>query len=293
MIKSMTGFGRGESGDHSRAFTIEVKSLNHRYNDIIIKMPKYLTYLEEDIKKVIKAQVNRGRVEVYISMEYVNESDTEVRVDVPLAKSYKKVLEELNNELELGTSLTLDMITSFPDVLKTKKREEDEDTLWAALKPGLESAINKMVEMRKQEGLELAKDIEKKAESIKQLAKEIEVRAPKVIIEYKEKLWSRINTLLDEKYEIDENRLANEVAFFADRSGIDEELVRLYSHISQLTESLTTQNPIGRKLDFLIQEMNREANTIGSKVGDVEITNRAVEIKSELERIREQIQNIE
>jgi uncharacterized protein (TIGR00255 family) len=293
LIRSMTGFGRGENTDSLRSFTVEIKSVNHRYNDIIVKMPKHLNYLEESIKKLIRNKVTRGRVEIYISLEYISQSDIEVKVDIPLAKSYKKAIDVLCNELHIENNINIELLTRFPDVLKTQKREEDEDEIWACLKLAIEDSLNRLISMRIEEGKELANDIILKAKSIESMVKQIEERSPEVVLEYKTKLSNRIKELLEEKYEIDENKLANEVAYFADKCSINEEIVRLYSHINQMVKSLEADVPVGRKLDFLVQEMNREVNTIGSKVGDIDITNKVVDIKSELEKIREQIQNIE
>ncbi|KPU28281.1 hypothetical protein TR13x_02800 [Caloranaerobacter sp. TR13] len=293
MIKSMTGFGRGESRDNIRHFIVEIKSVNHRYNDIIIKMPKHLNYIEDRIRKHIKSKISRGRVEVYINLEYIDESGIKVQVDLPLAKSYKEAVEILNENLYIKDKITIDLIAKFPDVIRVEKKEDDEDEVWNCLKNGLEEALNKLIEMRIREGQELAKDIRLRAKNIVDIVKTIETRSPEVVLEYKNKLRNRIEELLGESYELDESRLANEVAFFADKGNIDEEIVRLYSHVNQLISTLDVDVPVGRKLDFLIQEMNREANTIGSKASDIVITNKVVELKSEIEKIREQIQNIE
>lgn len=294
MIRSMTGFGRGEADDGLRNFTVEIKSVNHRYNDTLVKMPKHIGYLEESVKRKVRDVIKRGRVEVYINLEYVGESDVEVDVDLPLARSYKKAIDLLCEEIGLNSNITVDLFVRFPDILKTKKREEDEDQVWICLSNAVDMALNNLINMRIEEGKELCKNIEAKLYNINQIVKEIEKRAPLIVVEYKEKLWNRIKELLDEKYEIDENKLANEVAFYADKSSIDEEIVRLYSHINQFIDTLKSdEETVGRKLDFLVQEMNREVNTIGSKVGDITVTNYVVELKSEIEKIREQIQNIE
>lgn len=289
----MTGFGRGEKDDGIRRFTIEIKSVNHRYNDIIVKMPKHLSYLEDKIKKSIKEKIKRGRVEVYINLESLQSSDLEVNVDLELAKSYKNALDLLNTELNLKSNITLDQIIKYPDILNVEKKEEEEDVIWDILSKSLDEALGNLYNMRIEEGEKLAEDIIKRSDYIKTLAEKIEEKSPIVVEEYKEKLENRIKSILDESVEVDETKLANEVAYFADKSNITEEIVRLYSHIDQIINTMKAEDSIGRKLDFIIQEMNREANTIGSKVGDIEITNHVVEIKSELEKIREQIQNIE
>ncbi|EOD01307.1 YicC/YloC family endoribonuclease [Caldisalinibacter kiritimatiensis] len=293
MIRSMTGFGKGESKDSVRHFTVEVRSVNNRYNDIIIRMPKHLKYIEDRIKKLIKTKVSRGRVEVYINLEYIGDSDVTVKVDLNLAESYNKALKELCNHTGIKDNVTLSVLTKFPDIINTEKKEEDADEVWNCLKMALEEALDKMIAMRIKEGEELAKDISEKVVDIEDMVSFIEQRSPQVVNEYKEKLWNRIDELLEDKYEIDENRLANEVAIFADKSDINEEVVRLYSHMKQLIDTLKLNGPVGRKLDFLLQEANREVNTIGSKVGDVDIKKKVIEIKSELEKIREQVQNIE
>lgn len=294
LIKSMTGFGRGEMNDGIRSFTVEIKSVNHRYNDTLVKMPKHISYLEEGVKKQVRNAVNRGRVEVYINLEYVGEGEVEVNVDLELAKSYRNALDLLCKEIGLKNEFSVELFTKFPDILKTKKKEDDEDEVWLCLSQALDEALKNLVTMRTEEGEELAKNIRSKLLNIKGIVSEIEKRAPTIVIEYKEKLWNRIRELLEEKYEIDETKLANEVAYFADKSSIDEEIVRLYSHVNQFIDTLKTdEDSVGRKLDFLVQEMNREVNTIGSKVGDISITNFVVELKSEMEKIREQIQNIE
>lgn len=294
MARSMTGFGRGESSDSRKNFTIEIKSINHRYNDIIVKMPKYISYLEEKIKKLAKNYVTRGRVEVYIGLEYIEDSNLEVNANIPLAMSYKKALLDICESLDLEKNIDIELITKFPDVLKAEKKEEDEASIWNTLEIALVSALEDLLEMRKVEGENLSLDIIAKTMKIEKIVASIEERSPEIVLEHKTKLATRIEELLGNKYELDENKLANEVAYFADKAGIDEEIVRFKSHIIQLRSSLESEEEsVGRKLDFLIQEINREINTIGSKVGDVEITNSVVEIKTELEKIREQIQNIE
>lgn len=294
LIKSMTGFGRGDMNDGLRNFTVEIKSVNHRYNDTLVKMPKYIGYLEENVKKKIRSAISRGRVEVYINLEYVGDGDIEVNVDLPLARSYKKAIDLLCEEVGLMNDVSVELLAKFPDILKTKKKEEDEDEIWLCLSKAVDEALSNLISMRIEEGHELSSNIKSKLHNIGEIAKEIENRAPLVVIEYKEKLWTRIKELLDDKFEIDESKLANEVAFYADKSSIDEEIVRLYSHINQFIDTLeSNEDSVGRKLDFLVQEMNREVNTIGSKVGNIAVTNFVVELKSEMEKIREQIQNIE
>ena len=293
MLMSMTGFGRGESSDKIHNFNVEIKSLNHRYNDIIIKMPKHINYMEENIKRLIKKNIKRGRIEVYIDLEYVDDNNIDVKVDIPLALAYKEALERMANTLNINEKITINHIVRMPEIVKTERKKDDENEIWLCLKEALEEALDNLIDMRSKEGNQLAYDIKEKALNIKNMVREIEERAPLVVVEYKEKLEDRVEELLNNKYELDESRLANEVVFFADKSSVDEEIVRLYSHIDQLTECLNSNESVGRKLDFLVQEMNREINTIGSKSSDIAISRLVVEVKGEIEKIREQIQNVE
>ncbi len=293
MIKSMTGFGRGEFSNNVYSFSVEIKTLNHRYNDIIVKMPKHISFLEDKIKRIIKEKISRGRVEVYLNFEYLDKSEVDIIADMSLAKSYMKVLENLNQELEINDNITLNHVLYNDDIVKVEKKEIDEEEIWSCLKEAVEVALKETVDMRVQEGKELSKDIQTNLLVVEEKTKEIEIRSPLVVKEYRIKLKERAEELLEDEYTLDEEKLANEIVFFADKSDVNEEVIRLYSHINQFIESLNEKNPVGRKLDFLIQEMNREVNTIGSKANDIEISKNVVEIKSELEKIREQIQNVE
>ncbi len=293
MLMSMTGFGRGESSDDTYNFTVEVKSLNHRYNDIIIKMPKHINYMEENINKMIRKRVRRGRVEVYIDLKYINDNNVNVNVDIPLATAYKEALENMRDNLNIDEDININHIIKMPEVVKTERKKDDENKIWSCLKEALDEALNNLINMRCKEGEQIFNDITKKTMNIKNMIEEIEKRAPIVVEEYREKLEKRVGELLKNQYELDENKLANEVVFFADKSSIDEEVVRLYSHVDQLFGCLNSNESVGRKLDFLIQEMNREINTIGSKSSDIAISRLVVDFKSELEKIREQIQNVE
>ena len=292
MIKSMTGFGRGESSDEIHSFNVEIRSVNHRYNDIIVKMPKHINYLEEKVKESIKKKINRGRIEVYINLEYIDDSAVEVKVDLSLAKAYKGALEDLINRLDMEDDVNLFHILNFSDVVKTERKELDEDETWTCLNLAVEEALNNLMNMRIKEGLALKSDLETQLDIMYDIIEKIEERSPLVVKDYKEKLELRIKEILNVDY-IDEEKLAYEVAFFADRSDINEEVIRFKSHIKQFRESLEDEEPVGRKLDFLIQEMNREINTIGSKANDLVISNHVVTIKSQLEKMREQVQNIE
>lgn len=293
MVKSMTGFGRGEFSNELYNLKVEIKSVNHRYNDIIIKMPRHISYLEEKIKKIIKSEIHRGKIDVYINLEYINESAIEIKVDVPLARTYKSALEELSTELNLTENVRLYNLLGLSDIIKTERKELDEDMIWFSLKEALNIALNDIMSMKSAEGEELKEDISLKLLAIQNLVLDIEERSPLVVLEYKDKLRERIRELLDKDISIDEDRITSEVVMFADKCNINEEIVRLKSHIKQFVSILNESNSIGKKLDFLIQEMNREINTIGSKANDVLISQRVVEAKAELEKIREQVQNVE
>ena len=293
MIRSMTGFGRGEAGDDVRLFVVEMKSVNHRYNDIVVRMPKRLSYFEEKVKDLVKNEIKRGRVELYISLENIGEGDTDIALNLPLAQKYLTCLKEIQEKLQIVDDISVSLLAKFPDVIKVETAEEDEDKLWLCLKEASQKALQLLMNMREDEGKKLSEDIENRCDYISEIIKTIEKRSPQVVLEYKEKLRERVNELLDDSVQIDETRLNTEVVVYADKSAITEETVRLNSHIYQLKKALTEKQPVGRKLDFLIQEMNREVNTIGSKSNDLEIVSHVVELKSELEKIREQVQNIE
>lgn len=289
----MTGFGRGESTDGIHNFNLEIKTVNHRYNDIILKIPKHLNYLEEKIKRRIKSRINRGRVEVYINLEYISQSAMEVKVDIPLAKAYKAGLETIVNQLDIEDEIKLSHLLCHSEIISLERKEMDEDTTWNCLSSALDMALDRVIAMRKKEGIVLKKDMESQILKIEKMIMEIEKRSPLVVEEYKGKLKERIEELLDEGYNLDEERLNNEIAYFADKSDINEEVVRFKSHINQFLQALEEANPVGRKLDFIIQEMNREINTIGSKANDLVIGNYVIDVKSELEKMREQAQNVE
>ena len=293
IIKSMTGYGRGDSIKDSYRIKVEIKAVNHRYNEISVRMPRHISYLEESLKKLVKEKVSRGKVDVYINLEYIKESAIEVKVDIPLAKSYKKELENLIEVLNLEDTVKLNNLLNISEIVKTERKELDEDLIWDCINEAMTIALENMVLMRAKEGVELKTDMISKLENIETSILSIVERSPSVVIEYKEKLKERIQDLLDNNISLDEDKISSEVAFFADKSSIDEEIVRLKSHIKQFYNILGESDPIGRKLDFLIQELNREINTIGSKANDVIISKYVVELKSELEKVREQIQNIE
>lgn len=289
----MTGYGKGEYENELYRFTIEIKSVNHRYNDISVKMPRHISYLEDSIKKAIKEKISRGKVDVYINLDYVNDSAIDVKVDIPLALSYKNALEELKAELNIEDNIRLNNILGMNEVVKTERKNIDENLVADCLMKALGLAIEHITGMREKEGEELKKDMLIKLDHIENFLEIIEERSPFVVVEYRDKLRDRIDELLDNSISIDEERLSSEVAIFADKSSIDEEIVRLKSHIKQFISILEEEDSVGRKLDFLIQEFNREINTIGSKANDIIISKNVVDLKAELEKIREQVQNIE
>ncbi|WML35148.1 YicC/YloC family endoribonuclease [Clostridium sp. OS1-26] len=292
MIKSMTGFGRGSVEQDGRSFIVEIKSVNHRYCDLNIKMPKSFLSFEDKIRKTVLEKISRGKVDVFITQNKQEKIGVKAVLDENLADSYVECLKKIKDKYDIKEGLSISLIAKFPDVVILKQEEEDMESIWETLSNPLKEAIGLLVEMREKEGLKLKKDILSKCDYIKQSLDKIEKRSPFVVSEYKEKLNGRLKELLQD-YQVDENRIAMEVAIFGDKACIDEEIVRLNSHLVQLRETFNLDEPIGRKLDFILQEMNRETNTIGSKANDLEITNSVLNIKNEIEKIREQIQNIE
>lgn len=292
MVRSMTGYGRGENMANDCHFVVEIKSVNHRYNDISIKLPRFMNGMEDRIRKRMMKEIARGKTDVYITFETFSADNMIVKLNEPLATAYLEKLHELERKFDVSSKNKLDLVARFPDVITVEKTEKEEDILWEALLPALNEALLKFLEMREKEGNALVEDILKKREQIQYMVERIKQRCPFVVKEYREKLQNRIKELLS-TIEVEEQRIAMETALFADRSCVDEEITRLESHIIQLKEILQKGGQVGRKLDFLVQEMNREVNTIASKSNDIEITGITIEMKSEIEKIREQIQNIE
>ena len=293
MAISMTGFGRGEYKDDNYQFVVECKTINHKYADINIRLPRKLSFLEDKARILIKDYVKRGRVDLYIKLDLLGSEDVNLKFDEELATQYVSILKSIKDKFDLVDDISVMNIAKFPDVIKTEEKEDDEDKLWSMMKIALEEALLKLKEMRSEEGKKLAEDIQNRCDLLKNYIEDIEKYSYNVVIDYKEKLNNRINDILENPSILDENRLAQEVAIYADKSSITEEIVRFKSHIEQLKNTVIKNDSIGRKIDFLIQEMNRETNTIGSKSSDLNITNLVVEVKSELEKIREKIQNIE
>ena len=297
MIRSMTGFGRGEYSDEISKVTVEIRSVNHRYLDIYVKMPRRYSFAEDTIKSAIKERVHRGKVEVSVSVDNVGKSDSDVRLDKELAARYYNVLSELRDSFDFGeeSRVSLSLIAKMPDVIVTTPAAEDEEAMVRRLLEATSKALDDFCSMREAEGEKLAADLSARADTIQEIRDRIDKRAPEIEKEYAAKFKARVEEILGGVYEVPEERIALEAAIFADKANITEELVRLGSHISQLRKFLQSdgKEAIGKKIDFLIQEMNREANTIGSKSNDREITSSMLELKAEIEKVREQVQNIE
>ncbi len=290
MISSMTGFGRGEGELEGLRFLVEIRSVNHRYRDIIFRMPREYNPLEEKMKQLISRQASRGRLEVSVSVRETSEREKKVEVNLPLARGYYRALNELKGKLQLEEDITLQLLTGFQDVLLVEK--EDVLRYWPALEGALSTALQDLVYMRRQEGENLAQDLLSRMDKIKEILEQIKERAPQVVEGYRLRLQERLKDLCPD-LEIEESRLLTECTLFAERSDIHEEIVRMSSHLEAFRRTLKQGGAVGRKMDFLVQELNRETNTIGSKANDYQLSHRVVDIKSELEKIREQVQNIE
>lgn len=293
MAISMTGFGRGEFKNDNYHFLVECKTINHKYCDINVRLPRKISFLEDKIRNYVKNFVKRGRVDLYIKLDLIGSEDVNLKFDDKLATQYVNILKEIKEKFDLQDDISVMNVAKFPEIVKCEEKEEDEDLYWSMLKEALDMSMEKLTQMRKEEGEKLAIDTIKRCDILANLIDEIEKYSNTVVDEYREKLNNRISEILENPSIIDENRLAQEVAIFADKSSITEEIVRFRSHIEQLRKTVEKNDSIGRKIDFLIQEMNREVNTTGSKSSNINITNLVVEVKSELEKIREQIQNIE
>lgn len=291
-IFSMTGYGKGEHNDGKRSITAEIKTINNRYCDINIKTPRHLRFYEDNIRKILKNSVQRGRIDVYINIDYISESDTVIVPNLALAKQYKNAIDLIKSELGLNNTPSIDTIIKFQDVLVAKEDDQDEDELKVCLENAMKAAVQNLLNMRESEGIQLKDDIESSRDKILELIENIKLNSHTIVEDYKNKFELRIKDLLG-SHELDENRLYNEIVIYADKSDINEEIVRFKSHMAQLSVALISGGQVGRKLDFIIQEANREINTIGSKIGNLDIIQIVIEIKNLLEKIREQIQNIE
>lgn len=294
MIRSMTGYGRFQSTVDSMNISVELKSVNHRYFEFYSRVPRNYGFLEEKLKSYVNSRVSRGKVECYVSIENLTEDEVEIAVNHSLAESYYSALKELADRLELNLrdDNIMSSLTRYNDIFVIHKNEADEEKIWNAVKVVVDEAVTRFIDMREQEGDKLKTDVLNRANIILNKVSEIEVRSPETIKEYNDRLLARINEFLSD-IQVDEQRLLTECAIFADKVAVAEETVRLRSHIDQLGQFLNSDEAVGRKIDFLVQEMNREANTIGSKAQDVTIARNVIDIKAEIEKIREQIQNIE
>lgn len=292
MVFSMTGYGRSEKESDLQKVLIEMKAVNHRYCDIVLKIPKKMAMFEERIKKLVKAEINRGRVEIYMNFEEQKGEDFIVSPNYAVLDQYKNALDEIKDKYGISRDFDLNLLTRFQDVFSIEYKEIDEEAIWTLIESAVKDALSSLVEMRRVEGQKLLDDINGRIDTIKKIIKELEERAPEIVVSHKAKMKERISDLLED-IELDEAKLAQEVAYFADKTNITEELVRLDSHLDQLANIFNEEQSIGRKLDFLLQEINREINTIGSKSPDIDISNHVIALKSEFEKIREQIQNIE
>ncbi|MDO4462952.1 MAG: YicC/YloC family endoribonuclease [Bacillota bacterium] len=292
MIKSMTGFGRCEVQEAERKITVEMKSVNHRYLDVNIKMPKKLYFFEAAIRSELKNYIQRGKVDLFITYEDFTETNVCVKYNKELAAEYMTYLNQMAEDFSLDNDMRVSTLSRYPEILTMEEQTIDEEKLWQLLDKAIKGASEGFVETRIKEGEHLRDDLLLKLDGMLAHVDFITERSPQIIAEYKQKLEDKVKELLEDT-KVDENRLLMEVTIFADRVCVDEELVRLRSHIETTRETLLQGGSIGRKLDFIAQEMNREANTILSKSNDLEISNRAIELKTEIEKVREQIQNIE
>lgn len=291
MIKSMTGYGKSSLTKNERNYQIEIKTVNHRYLDISVKMPRQLSYLEDTIKKEIGTKIKRGKVDVFVTFENNSLEGREIKINTELASAYIKELRKLAESENILADIQVNDIARYPDVLNIESSQDDE-TIKNEILEVIKIAVSSLAEMRQVEGTKMAEDILARLEYIQGKVKEISKLSTGLIEEYVVKLEERLKQILKGQ-EIDQARLAQEVVIYADKCSVEEEITRLNSHISQFKNLINSEEPIGKKLDFIIQEMNRETNTIGSKANNLEITNRVVDLKTQIENIREQVQNIE
>ena len=292
MIKSMTGFGRSEYEDEGRKVTVEMKAVNHRYGEINIRMPKVFGSFEAPIRTLLKDYIQRGKVDIFISYEDHTENQKVLKYNRELAAEYMECFKEMAEEFSLKNDICVSQLSRYPEVLTMEEQSMDEDRIWEMLQKAVKEAAGQFVETRIAEGAHLKADLTGKLDEMLAMVAFIEERSPEILREYREKLEDKVKEMLADST-IEENRIAAEVILYADKICVDEETVRLKSHIESMKQALEAQGSTGRKLDFIAQEMNREANTILSKANDLEISNKAIDLKTEIEKVREQIQNIE
>lgn len=292
MIKSMTGYGRCERIIGTKKITAELKSVNHRFSDYNIKVPRQYGFLEDRVRQFISKEVARGKIDVYVSIESCGEADKTVTVNKELAGNYVEILRDLCETFSLKDDISVSTIASFTDIFRAEPKRDDEEEIWTAVSEVLTDAVSSFISMRAREGERIERDLRERVTYMKSLANEIDKLSPMAVQVYKAKLYQKIKEVIDER-EPDDTRILTEVAIFADKVAVNEETVRLASHYDEFFTILDSNEPAGRKLDFLIQEINREVNTIGSKASDLEIAKLVVTLKGEIEKLREQIQNIE
>lgn len=292
MIRSMTGYGRHQAVIDGLDITVEIKSVNHRYFEFSARTPRGYSFIEDKLKSYVQSRMARGKVDVYVTISAVEDTASEVIVNMPLAQSYYNGLRALVDELHVRDDISATTIARMPDVFTVHKAVADEEKITKDILSVTEQAVDRFIEMRQTEGARLRDDVLSRAATILSLVERVEERVPQTLAEYTERLRTRIAELIGD-VKLDEQRLITEIAIFADKIAVDEETVRLRSHLKQLDDMLSADEPVGRKLDFLVQEMNREANTIGSKSQDTQLAHIVVDIKAEIEKIREQIQNME
>lgn len=292
MMKSMTGFGRAEVMEGNRKFTVEMKSVNHRYLDINIKMPKKISFFESAVRNLLKEYIQRGKVDVFITYEDYNEDNFSLKYNEEAAREYLRYLKKMSETFGLEYDVTVSKLSRYPEIFTLEEQSVDEKELWAILEKTIRSASEQFVASRIAEGENLRKDLVEKLDGMLSYVDYIETRSPEILTEYRGRLHAKVNELLADT-QVDENRIATEVTIFADKICVDEETVRLRSHIEATKNALDEGGSIGRKLDFIAQEMNREANTILSKTNDLAIADTGINLKTDIEKVREQIQNIE
>ena len=294
MVKSMTGFGRCETVLNGREITVEIKSVNHRYFEFSCRTPRGYNFLDDKLKSYVNSRVSRGKIDVFVTIGVSDDTPAEVTVNHQLVSGYLNAMKEISETYGINNDVSVVSLSRFPDVFTVHKAAEDEEQIIADVLSATQTALDSFIAMREAEGEKMKADILSRANTILSIVSEIEERSPQTVAEYENRLLEKIKQTLDNNdVDIDQQRILTEVAVFSDKVAVAEETVRLRSHFEQLSKFLEHNEPVGRKIDFIIQEMNREANTIGSKVTDAELAHRVVDIKAELEKIREQIQNIE
>lgn len=292
MIKSMTGYGRSQQTIDGKDITVEIRSVNHRFFEFSAKVSRGYGFLEDKLKSFVQSQVSRGKIDLYVSIVSLDDGSVVVEVNKSLARGYVDALRSLSEEFGLTDDITVSSIARYSDIFTVRRAPEDEDAIWDAVRTVAQSAVDSFIAMREREGAKLRQDVEQRADTIISCVEKVEAASPETLAAYRERLYNRIAEVLGDRT-VDEQRVITECAVFADRIAVDEETVRLRSHIEELRSVLASDEPAGRKLDFIVQEMNRETNTIGSKSQNSSIAHTVVAMKAEIEKIREQIQNIE